>query len=232
MNRKMMRLILTVFGLILILIHSMCCSMNKLQGYEFREHTASALLAYPPPPEIFTDDWTDVDFSNPVEAIIRIGTGIAKEVEVGKTRAKMDSAMSMVDIPEIVRFETLERGARYLHYRAVEQTDGSDYLFDIEMQHYGIDAKSWTANVYFKINVKIILLDNMRGKQVWRSCFDERFPISREVFGLPGAAGDIITAVSLSRLTAEQIASGLETLAVHTSDRIIHKLQTDFSKKN
>ena len=51
------------------------------------------------------------------------------------------------------------------------------------------------------------------------------------MFGLPDAAGDLINAVSLSRLTAEQIAGGLENLAVHTSDRIIHKLQHDFSKK-
>ena len=232
MKKTAIKLILSLCGLILIMTLTTCCSMNKLQGYEFREHTVSALLAHPRPPEIFTDSWTDIDFSNPVEAIIGIGTGIAKEVEVVKTRAKMDSAMGMVDIPEIVRIETLERGAQYLHYLSIEDTDDSDYLFDIVMRHYGIDAKSWTASVYFKMNVKITLLDNRKGTEVWRRCFDERFPISREVFGLPDAAGNIITTVSLSQLTAAQIAQGLENLAVHTSDRIIHKLQRDFSKKN
>ena len=232
MKRRAIRLLLSLCGSILILTFSMCCSTNKLQGYEFRERTASALLAYPPPPEIFTDSWTDVDFSNPVQAVIGIGTGIAKEVEVAKTRAKMDSAMGMVDIPETVRIETLERGAQYLHYRTVEDTDHSDFLFDVVMRHYGIDAKSWTAGVYFKIDVKVTLLDNKMDREVWRGCFKERFPISSEFFGLPGAANNIITMVSLSQLTANQIADGLKNLAVHTSDQIIHKLQRDFSKKN
>ena len=231
MKKAVTRIILVLFGLILISILSMCCSMNKLQGYEFRDHTAAALLAYPPPPQIFTDDWTNLDFSNPVQAVIRLGTGMAREAEVSKTRAKMDSAIQMVDIPEIIRIETLERGAQYLHYHPIEDIDESYFLYDIVMKHYGIDAKSWTASVYFKMEVKVTLLDNRRGTEIWRSCFDERFPISREMFGLPDAAGDLINAVSLSRLTAEQIAGGLENLAVHTSDRIIHKLQRDFSKK-
>ena len=232
MKKTVIKVILVLFGSILILTLSTCCSMNKLQGYRFREHTVSALLAHPRPPEIFTDDWTNVDFSNPVEAVIGIGTGIAKEVEVAKTRAKLESAMEMVDIPEIVRTETLERGAQYLHYLSIEDTENSDYLFDIIIRRYGIDAKSWTASVYFKMNIKITLLDNRKGKEVWRRCFHEKVPVSREVFGLPDAAGNVITAISLSQLTAEQIAIGLENLALHTSDRMIHKLQRDFSEKN
>jgi hypothetical protein len=232
MKKTAIRVILALCGSTLILTLSMCCSMNRLQGYEFREHTVSALSAHPRPPEIFTDDWTNVDFSNPVEAIIGIGTGIAKEVEVAKTRAKLDSAMGMVDIPEIIRMETLERGAQYLHYLSTEDTENSDYLFDIIIRHYGIDAKSWSASVYFKMDAKITLLDNRKGTEVWRRCFNERFPVSREVFGLPDVAGNVITAVSLSQLTVEQIAIGLENLAVHTSDRMIHKLQRDLAKKN
>ena len=227
MKNRTIRRILVSFGLTLLLAFCMCCSMNRLQGYAFREQTASALLAYPPPPEIFADNWADVDFSNPVTAIIGIGTGIAKEVQIDKTRAKMDSAMQMVDIPEIVRIETLERGADYLHYRSTDDIEDSDYLFDIEIEHYGIDAKSWTASVHFKLDAKITLLDNRTTREVWRSCFKEKIPVSGEIFGLPGAAGNIINAVSLSRLK-----DGLEDLAVQTADRIVRKLQKDFSKKN
>ncbi len=232
MKKTVFKGIFTLCGAILILILSTCCSMNRLQGYEFRERTVSALLAHPRPIEIFTDDWTNVDFSNPVKAAIGIGTGIAKEVEVAKTRTKLESAMEMVDIPEIVRTETLERGAQYLHYLSTEDTENSDYLFDINIRHYGIDAKSWTASVYFKMNIKIMLFDNRKGSEVWRRCFNERIPVSRGMFGLSDAAGNIITAVSLSQLTTEQIAQGLENLALHTSDQMIHKLQKDFSKKN
>ncbi|MBN1893513.1 hypothetical protein JW906_03415 [bacterium] len=226
---------LTVFCatvLILIMIFSGCCSMNRLQNVAFRERTVSALAAHPPAPEIFTDDWTDVDLSNPVRAAIGIGTGIAKEVEVAKTRAKMDSAMSRVNIPETMRAEILKRGAPYLHYSPVEDTDASDFLFDVIIRRYGIEAKSWTAGVHFKMDAKIVLLDNRKDRVIWRSCFDEKMPVSPDIFGLPSSAGNIITMMSLSRLTAEQIADGLDHLAVYTSDRIIHKLQKDFLKKN
>ena len=232
MKKRAIRWILVSCGVTLLCAFCMCCSMNRLQGVLFREQTVSAILAYPPPPEIFTDNWTDVDFSNPVTAIIGIGTGIAKEVQVSKTSAKMDSAMQMIDIPEIVRVETLKRGADYLHYRSTEDIEDSDYLFDIEIEHYGIDAKSWTASVHFKLDAKVTLLDNRKTREVWRSCFNEKIPVSGEIFGLPGAAGNIINAVSLSRLKADRIAAGLEDLAVQTADRIVHKLQKDFSKKN
>jgi hypothetical protein len=206
--------------------------MNRLQNVEFRETTASALAARPPAPQIFSDDWTGVDFSNPVQAAIGIGTGIAKEVEITKTRAKLDSAMDRVDIPETMRSEILKRGAQYLHYSRVEDSDRSDFLFDIIIRRYGIDAKSWSAGVHFRMDAKVILLDNRKDKELWKSCLNERMPISPDIFGLPASAGNVITMVSLSRLTADQIADGLHQLAVYTSDKFIHKLQKDFLKKN
>jgi len=232
MKKGMMRMMLCTSGLILGLIFSMCCSMNKLQNLEFRESTASALAAHPPAPEIFSDDWTSVDFSNPVQAAIGIGTGIAKEVEIAKTRAKLDSAMGMINIPETMRTEILKRGAQYLHYSPIEDSDRSDFLFDVIIRRYGIDAKSWSAGVHFRMDAKVVLLDNRKDKEVWRSCFNEKMPVSPDIFGLPSSAGNIITMMSLSQLTADQIANGLQNLAVFTSDKIIHKLQKDFLKKN
>ena len=231
MKKMIIRVITLLFGLTLSLSLTMCCSMNHLRGYEFRDRTAAALLDFPPSPEIFTNDWTNVNWSNPVEAIFDIGTGIAKEVEVSKARAKLVRAMDKVDIPEIIRSKTLDRGSEYLHYRPVEDTKDAYFLFDIEIRNYGIEAQSWTAGVYFKIDVKTTLIDNYSGKEIWRSCFDERLPVSREIFGLPDQANDIITAIALSNLTADEIAAGLEHLAGHTSDRIIQKLRSDFSKK-
>jgi hypothetical protein len=229
MNKVIIRIITSLCGLILSFTLSMCCSMNNLRGYAFRDHTAAALLEFPPQPQIFTDDWTNVNWSNPVEAFIDIGTGIAKEVEVSKARAKLVSAMDTVDIPEIIRIETLNRGSEYLHYHPIDNTRDAYFLFDIELRNYGIEAHSWTSGVYFKIDVKITLMDNNRGKEIWRSCFNEHYPVSREIFGLPNQANDIITAVALSNLTSDQIAAGLKNLAFHTCDQIISKLRSDFS---
>lgn len=220
--------ILAVCFLVLMTL-TMCASLNKLQGYEFRDHTAAALLENPPPPEIFTDNWTDVNLDNPVEALIKIGTGIAKEVEVSKTRAKLDSAMDRVDIPEIIRTETLTGGSKFLHYQPIEEQEDAFYLFDMQMKRYGIDAASWSASVHFKMDVKVTLLDNERGVEIWKRNFHESFPVTNRIFGLHDAAGDILNAMALSQLSADQIATGLENLAVHTADRIVRKLREDFS---
>jgi hypothetical protein len=115
MKKKFLIIITSLLIPALSLTFTMCCSMNNLRGYEFRDRTAAALLDFPPPPEIFTNNWTSVNWSNPVEAVFDIGTGIAKEVEVSKARAKLVSAMDKVNIPEIIRTETLNRGSEYLH---------------------------------------------------------------------------------------------------------------------
>ncbi len=215
---------------IAILMGLNCGSSNRLMEYDFREHTAAAMMAVPPPPEIFTDSFFMVDEGNLLATAIRIGTTIAKEVEVAETQRKLDQAMEEVDVPEIIRLEALHQCAKTLRAQPVDDENNSDFLFDFQIQNYGIDAKSWSASVHFKIDVKVFLLDNENNTEIWHKRVRERMPISRELFGLPDAAGDIITAVALSNLTAEQMADGFEHLAQYTADRVARRLQSDLAK--
>lgn len=232
MKHRAVRMSRILIGSGLALFIAGCCSMNQLQGQKFDTRTVSSHLQPPPPAEVFAAGWTDTGSGNPIEAVLRIGTGIAREIEMGKTRAKMDSAMGMVDIPAILEEETLERGAKTFDFRTVEENPAADFTFDIEIEKYGIEAKSWTSGVDFKMEVKVALIENAKHRQVWRRCFDEEIAVSSDLFGLPGAANNVITMVSLSRLTADEIADGLEQLAVRTADRVIRRLQEDFSDKN
>ncbi len=232
MKHPTVRMFRILSGSTLALFIAGCCSMNQLQGQKFDERTASSHLQPPPPAQVFSNGWTDTGSGNPIEAVLRIGTGIAREIEMGKTRDKMDSAMGMVDIPAILEEETLERGAKTFGFRTVGETRDADFTFDIEIEKYGIEAKTWTSGVDFKMEVKIALIENAKNRQVWRRCFDEEIAVSSDLFGLPGAANNVFTMVSLSRLTADEIADGLEKLAVRTSDRIVRGLQEDFSNKN
>ena len=209
----------------------MCGSSNRLMEYDFRDRTASAMMALPPPPEVFTDSfWMGGDEDNIIETAIRIGTTIAKEVEVHKTQEKMNNAMERVDVPERIRERTLDRCSNYLRYQPVDDPDNADFLFDMHIQNYGIDAKSWDASVHFKIDVKVYLIDNKKGIEVWWKRVKERMPVTRSTFGLPDAAGDIITAVSLSSLSEEDMAEGFTHLADFTADRVARKLSEDFAK--
>ena len=228
--RSTVKLIIIVGTATLVLTSIMCGSSNRLMEYDFKDRTVGAMMALPPPPEVFTDSFWMVDAGNILETAIRIGTTIAKEVEVQKTREKMDNAISEVDVPERIRERTLDRCATYLRYRPVNNPDNADFLFDMHIQNYGIDAKSWDASVYFKIDVKVFLIDNQKTIEVWKRRVKERIPITSSFFGLPYAAGNVITAVSLSNLSEEDMIEGFEHMADFTADRIARKLQEDFVK--
>ncbi len=217
--------------LLLSLLFIACGSSNRLVEYDFNDRTVSAMMALPPAPEIFTDSfWGVGDEGSLLETAIRIGTTIAKEVEVQKARDKMDNALESVDVPERIRIRTLERCARYLRYRSFDDSDNAEFLFDMHIQKYGIDAKSWSASVHFKIDVKVYLIDNDKNIEIWKKRVRESMPVTRSTFGLPDAAGDVITAVALSQLSEEDMAAGFEQLAGFTADRVARKLQEDFAK--
>jgi hypothetical protein len=232
MKRLISRPVITICGLLAIFNLLACCSMNQLRGREFRDRTAAAVVSAPPGAELSNEGWTDVDFHNPIQAVIGIGTAVAREVQASKTRARLDSAMQRVDIPEVVRTETLERGSRTLRYRPVEDGRDADYRFDIEIRKYGIESSSWSTGVRFRLDIRITLRDCATGKEMWRRCFDEKRAVSGDYFGLPDAANNVITLMALSSLTTDRIADGLENLAVAVSDEIVRKLQDDFSDKN
>ena len=204
-----------------------CGSSNLLREYEFKDRTAAAVMATPPMPEVFTDSFFMLDQNNPIRSIIRIGTTIVKGVEAQRTEARLDSAMKLVDVPEQIRVGTLENCSNYLHYRSMEDVKAADFILDMNIQRYGIDATSWTASVHFKMDVEVQLLDNARSVRVWKARVKGKQPITREIFGFGGATGDVITAVALSKLSVEELARGFEHLADYTADRIARKLRHD-----
>jgi len=138
--------------------------------------------------------------------------------------------MDMVNIPDIIRSNTLQGGSKFLHYQPIDDPEEAFFLFDMQIKRYGIDAASWSASVHFKMDVKVTLLDNNKGTEIWKRQFNESFPVTGHIFGLHDSAGDILNAMALSQLSTDQIAAGLANLAVHTSERIVRKLREDFSK--
>ena len=138
--------------------------------------------------------------------------------------------MEGVDVPERIRGQVLESCSSYLHYQPIDEAKDADFLFDMYIKRYGIEAKSWSASVDFRIDVEVQLLDNERGVRVWKKRVKEHQPVTRAAFGFPTAAGDVFTAVSLSELTEEELARGFEHLADYAAGRITKKLKDNFVK--
>ena len=219
----------TVLTVIILSILIFACSSNKLHEYDYDNYTAAAYMAIPPHPVVFTESWVGVDTSDPVGAIIKIGTTIAKDVEAGKAQEKMERAMKQVDVSEIIRQRTLAQCSKFMHYRPIRNEERADYVFDLEIRKYGIDANSWSSRTYFKIEAKVVLRHNKSGIQIWKKKIKEDRPISPAIFGLGSSADNVLTALALSKLTVEEIATGFEHLAKYTADRIANKLRDDLS---
>ena len=213
-----------VAGLIVL----QCGSVNKLKGYDFYDRTAAARMALPPRAEVFTDEYVDVQGDNPIEAIIRAGTTVAKEIEAHKVQGRLDSVMLVVDIPEIIRERTLQQCGKYLQYRPVDDTKSADYIFDMDIKKYGIDAKSWNADVHFKLDIEIKIIDNKKDMLIWKRTFREKQAVTSATFDLHESAGDVITAVALSKLSVEELESGFEYLSSYVADRVAKKLYDQY----
>ncbi len=219
-------LLIFIFGLTLI----QCGSSNRLREYEFKNTTAAARMATPPRAQIFSDSFYNPDKGDIVSTAINIGTSIVKGVEAAKAQKRLNAAMDQVDVPEHIRRQTLKRCSEYMHFKAIQKTADADFVYWMKIKKYGIEAKSWDSSVYFKIDVRVRLIDNKNNIEVWKKTVREKQPISGEVFGLSDAVGDVINAVALSQLTEEEMIVGFSYLSDFVADRIAERIQDDYIK--
>lgn len=231
MRNCLVKLMLWIMALSLGLALMGCGSSNRLKDYTFRDMTAAALIAVPSEPEVFTDSFLDIDPEDLLASALRAGTTLAKEITADQTRARLDSAMAQVDLPEQILDGTLQRCSQYLHLLPIYDPDRSDFLFDMVINSYGIDAESWDSRVYFKMDLEVYLLDNNTGLEIWKTRVKEKQPVSGLAFGTSSVAADnIITAVGLSQLSVEEMVEGFQYLADDTADRVARKLRRDYAK--
>jgi hypothetical protein len=217
-----------VFMIILTLMQ--CGASNRLREYQFKDNTAASIMASPPHAQVFTDSFFDSYDKNIVSTALRIGTSIAKSIEAQNTQIRLDNAMEQVDVPEIIRIQTLASCCKYLHFKPIQETGDADFLFIMNIKKYGIDADSWSASIRFQIDIKVRLIDNQRNVEIWKKTIRVKEPVTNEMFGLSSPAGDLITAVALSELTEQDMIDGFSYLALYIADTIAERIHKDFIK--
>jgi hypothetical protein len=222
---KRLRLLIVLSSLLLIV----ACSSNKLREYDLRESEIAARTFLPPAAGVHTD--ADIYFNekDPIGTILSIGGTVAREVEAAKARARLDSAMMKVDIPAIVEEDVLFKAAELLNSRPINEVKAAHFVLNIDFKKYGIDAKSWSGGVHFIIDTRVELIDQKKGRRIWKKHIEEREPLSSGIFGL-NSVNKVLDAVALSELTVDEMAAGLENLAHYTAERIARKLYDDFIK--
>ena len=207
-----------------LVLASACGGHHHLEQYNFSNRTIALVFIDPPSPELL-HGWFNVRPSeNAVQTVFRAGASVAKEIEARKAIARFDSASRQVDFRDQLARRTLERTSRYLGTRAVSTADSADFVLEVQMRSFGLDARSNNATYLFT-RAEAVLLDRRTGREIWHEAVRGSDAMTPWVYGggrIPSAG---ISAITLSTVTVADFREGLEQLTTYTSNLITNELR-------
>ena len=216
-----------LLGAMLFLLASAACGHgHHLGDYTFTDRSMALVVIAPPAPGLLTPGWGLNESNDVVGAVIRAGSKVARDVEGRRARARLDSATSRVSMADTLARRTLDRTSRYLGLHPVPATADADFLIEVHMRDYGVDARGESA-AYLYTNAEAVLLDRRTGREIWNvevHGTDRLTPIIRGTGSIPG--GGIVTAGTLHMVTVADFQQALDQLITLSSNRIADELRS------
>ena len=202
-----------------------CGGGHHLAEYPFASRTLAVVYIAPPAPELLTS-YYDLNASrNPIEAVVRAGADAAREREGRRASARLDSATARVDIPAVLAQRTLERASRYLGTRPVTDENQADYLMEVRMQRFGINAKADEAAYLFTF-AEAVLIDRRTGREIWNVNIHGRDRLTPYVQSTSPIPGSVITASTLGSVSVADFQDALNQLIDLSSNLITDELRS------
>ena len=180
----------------------------------------------PPAPELLTGYYDLTSSQNPLEAVVRAGADVAREREGRRANARLDSATSRVDIPGGLAQRTLERASRYLGTRPIKDENQADYLMEVRMERFGINAKADEAAYLFTF-AEAVLIDRRTGREIWNVNIHGRDRLTPYVQSDSHIPGSVITAGTLGSVSVADFQGALNQLIDYSSTLITNELRSD-----
>ena len=208
----------------LIGIAASCGGGHHLAEYPFSSRTLAVVYIAPPSPELLTSYYDLSNSQNPIEAVVRAGADVAREREGRRANARLDSASSRIDIPAVLAQKTLERASRYLGTRPVTDENGADYLMEVRMERFGINAKADEAAYLFSY-AEAVLLDRRTGREIWNVNVHARDRLTPYVQSTSPIPGSVITASTLGSVSVADFQGALNQLMDLSSNVITNELR-------
>jgi hypothetical protein len=219
------RFVRPITTLALLSFAGACGSKHYLAQYEFSQRTLAVVFLQPPSPELLTGLYTLYPTGNSaIRTAARVGGGVAKEVEARRASVRLDSALRHVDIPSLLAQRTLERTSRYLGTRPVTSSDEADYILELNMRHFGIDARASTAT-YLYTRAEAVLIDRKTGREIWSVDVHGYDRLTPWVHGNRDIPSSIITAATTSTVSVGDLEQALDQLVTSSSNAITNELR-------
>lgn len=214
-----------VICMAILFLQAACGGGHELEQYSFAGSTL-AVADYPPPvPDLWTGAY-DVEGEDLFTTLVDAGSRAAREVEARRARTRLDSAANLIDVRDRMSRWTLERAARYLGASPVDDPATADYLLEIYVRQFGIDARSdRPAQMFMK--VEAVLLDRRTGYETWNVVVNSHDRLTPRVKGGGAVPVDIVTAGTLHTLTVEELRAELAGLTDFTADYLTNELRED-----
>ena len=211
-------------GFALAAILAGCGGGHHLAEYPFASRTLAVVYLAPPAPELLTSYYDLRTSQNAIEAVVRAGADVAREREGRRANARLDSAASRVDIPAVLAKRTLDRASRYLGTRPVADENQADYLMEVRMDRFGINAKADEAAYLFTF-AEAVLIDRRTGREIWNVNIHGRDRLTPYVASDSRIPGPVITASTLGSVSVADFQNALNQLMDYSSTLITNELR-------
>jgi hypothetical protein len=202
-----------------------CGGGHHLAEYPFASRTLAVVYVAPPAPELLTSYYDLRSSQNPLEAVVRAGADVAREREGRRASARLDSATARIDIPTMLAKRTVDRASRYLGTRAITDENQADYLMEVRMERFGINAKADEAAYLFTF-AEAVLIDRRTGREIWNSEVHGRERLTPYVESSSRIPGSVITASTLGSVSVGDFQGALNQLMDYSSTLITNELRS------
>ena len=203
-----------------------CGGGHHLAEYPFSSRTLAVVYIAPPSPELLTSYYDLRSSQNAIEAVVRAGADVAREREGRRASARLDSATARIDIPAVLAQRTLQRASRYLGTRPITDEHQADYLMEVRMERFGINAKADEAAYLFTF-AEAVLIDRRTGREIWNVNIHGRDRLTPYVASDSRIPGSVITAGTLGSVSVADFQGALNQLMDYSSNLITNELRSD-----
>lgn len=195
-----------------------CSSKQRLGEYDYRNRSLAVVSIAPAHPEVLGGAALRLDTDRPLDALLRVGSEIAREVQKHQIRPRLDSAAVAVDVDARLSTQLLDHAARHLRATPVPDAATADYELEVRIRRYGIVASAWSAPAYFLIDADMMLLDGNSGRRIWRGRVRQRDAVRPYAATGSRTVSNTVSAIALASMSVDDISRQLENLADYAAN--------------
>jgi len=223
-SRKLLLLALAVIFL------GSCATVNHLDGFDVYGTRLAVVMHTPPDPRMNVDYNVFIDSHNPVFSALSVITNMAKASQAYQAELVMRDALDGAGVPDLIRDRAFSSCAKSLDADAVQSRAEADYILELDIKEWGIDAHAAWDPVTLRIQLTARLYRSFTDELVWRRNVTVTQAARGEMFGLGAIVGDMVTTQVLSELTRDELESGFRALAVQASRTVARSLEKDLDE--